>query len=298
MKKLSLLLLLLFGIQQSYAQCTQDEKSYEKYSLIINYKDNVKLPQFECIDLLYSKNWDAIKWKESPLMMSQSFDQFRYLVRNINDWDLNTKIAQKDLGENILVVRMLMPYVNAQKRKELKNDAEQVKQNYPDISGKFNEFNDEDNKKIIKFLAEKYNKGHNDFVDKFDHTPLSYAVLTNNVDIINKLTPVRSLSSIVFEKDIYGLTVLHLLFSSELKGKDTRLLNDYILNNIETRKIIHVQWNGIDYFQFAEVMKDNNPDLYKKLNKLFSFSIKVNKDVEKIIKNAPLNYISELTKLL
>lgn len=78
------------------------------------------------------------------------------------------------------------------------------------------------------------------------------------------------------------------MFSPLLKGKNVAELNNKMLKDTPTSYIINTNLSlgtdkSYDYFQFAELMKENNPDLYDKLKIKYKFEIKnINKNKEVI----------------
>ena len=84
------------------------------------------------------------------------------------------------------------------------------------------------------------------------------------------------------------------MFSPEIKGKDMTALNDLILSNIESFKLKGIVYNGVDYFQFATINKENNMDFYNKLKKKFGFDAHVNPRTVNVVDTMALTYIDKI----
>lgn len=294
----------------AFSQCiTPTQKDFVKLSLSIVYQNNTSLYEIlnkKCIDFTYTQNWSDIGWVDSPLMSSNNFNQFKQILETTkysND-KLNTQYSQIFTKQNLLVSRMILGSLSNKKLASIKKDIESFQKDFPEVKGSYTDFNAEENKKIIIYLANIYSQSFTTFFDKFNNSPLSYAILTNNSEIFNKTFSQVDGTNALFRINKNGITPMHLLFSSDLKNKDVSKLNDIVLSKINLQNLLYLNFKNVDYFQYIEIFKNNNPDLYKKLKQKLKFSVVLN-DVtinnilnSNHILNAPSDYLSYYISLL
>lgn len=305
MKKNILCTILAFYLSTPVLACTQpNETTYSELALAILYKDNPAMNNITnnyCISYLKTS-----ELPDSVLMISNDFNQFKTLwykalrqnYPHVTINDLNEDIAT-GYNENLLVSRMLLPYRTEQMKQTLKNDIHYLNNDL--LKGKYNSeytlFDEKENNKIIAFLSKQYDESYTSFVDGMGNTPTAYAILTNNPIVLKDRFSHIDGSSILYRGNRNRVTPLHLLFSPEVKSKDMTVINDLIMQNIENYKIKGVMYHGVNYLQFATIMKENNMDLYNKLINKFKYKDTINAQMVSIVQSMPLTYIDKANKV-
>lgn len=120
--------------------------------------------------------------------------------------------------------------------------------------------------------------------DMFLNNDLHYAILTKNADVtkimIDNTGGLAKAYLFHFNKDF--MTPLHFMFAPNRDEVDTSeqiRLNDYVLSQLtlqDKNKLMFTSVKGLNYFEFAALFKENNPDFYKKL--MAKFNVKVDQD--------------------
>jgi hypothetical protein len=153
--------------------------------------------------------------------------------------------------------------------------------------------NDEDYKKLLEFVANQYYSNLTIPKDSSNKSAIYYVILANKPNLLQYSYTLLNGKKSWILKDGNGLSPIHYMFSPLLKGKNVSELNDKMLKDTPTSYLINTILNldidkSYDYFQFAELMKENNPDLYAKLKSKYKFEIKnlnKNKEVIKLLNN-------------
>lgn len=134
---------------------------------------------------------------------------------------------------------------------------------------------------VLKYLSENYNRALAP-KDIFSNTAVSYAILTLEPQVLQNIikdSPTLSL----LRKNKYGISPVHLAFATKypqdksVVQKNNAEINDMIVKNIELKHIGSLTINNVQFFDFVELMKENNIDLYEKLKKKFKFNSNVSK---------------------
>lgn len=287
---------------QAFA-CTQpSEKTYVELALAIGAADaNTINPIISnyCINFLGDDTFS-----ESVLMASNNAVQFKALMNwalkqnnpHIYDYDVSRK-ELREYHENLLISRMLLSTRTEAMRDLLKERVKTISEKV--FPGRYNKdipfFDEKENDKIVLYLADLYGKSYSAYVDKsYGNTPMSYAILTNRPEVVKKFFSEIDGTGALYRGNKNHVTPLHLMFSPEVKGKDMTALNNLILSNIEGSKIKGIVYNGVDYFQFATVNKENNMDFYNKLKKKFGFDVQVNAKTVNTVDTMVLTYIDKI----
>jgi len=266
------------------------EQNYIHLSLAISYNDNLVVDSLKkkyCFS--YFKN---PFFGDSPLMQINDFNQYKSIIKDIDNDELNRGIAS-GFGENLLISRMLLRTLPEKIKIEMEKEINSVKLKYNYILP-LPLLKKEDNDKIIINLALVYHDSYFNFIDVFGNTPLFYAILTNRPDIINISTSKSEGKSALYRINKDDITPLHLLFSPEIKAYDMQKVNDNILKQIDINKLLNIEYRGIDYFQFITIMKHNNLDLFNKLYKKYKFDVTITPSISKTVNNMNLDYIKRL----
>lgn len=152
-----------------------------------------------------------------------------------------------------------------------------------------------DHDNLMSYIVKSYNKENYTFVNKWDkNNMLHYVILANNPKVLHELTD-NSRHSYLYEKNAQGVTPLHLIFSKKrpyhlsTQKTDTIKLNDILIRLMSKEQInlisyVEINTPRLNYFEFAEIMKDENPDFYKKLKEKFNFKVNISNEKIKQLK--------------
>lgn len=279
MKKIALLLLMTIGISfQAQAQNCNKEKTETVLAAALHYNNLVveeKMLKSGCVtknDRTLNIIVNQAQTVESVLLIEKYMPniQFNNLKGNGNvDW-LSTLLL-KD------ILKQKNPQQFIEDDKEIQSF---LMKNIP-----VNNFNYQfkptslDNNKLLNYVGKKYNEDYSFFEDNYGYSALVYIVAANRPDLINYVYKDYDSKKTWITPTKSKFTPLHFLFSPLLKGKDVSQLNDKVLKDVPVSYLINVPQLRLmdsriyDFFQFAELMKDNNPDFYRKLKARYKFEI-------------------------
>ncbi|MCA8354196.1 hypothetical protein [Burkholderia cepacia] len=287
---------------QAFACNQPTERTYVELALAIGAGDTSVINPIVsnyCINYLGDETFH-----ESVLLASNNFAQFKALMNialkqgnpHIYDYDVSRK-ELREYHENLLVSRMLLSTRTEEMKNLIKGKVKAVSEQL--FPGRYNKdipfFDEKENDKIVLYLADLYGKSYSAYVDKsYGNTPMAYAILTNRPEVVKKFFSEIDGTGALYRGNKNHVTPLHLMFSPEIKGKDMTALNDLILSNIESFKLKGIVYNGVDYFQFATINKENNMDFYNKLKKKFGFDAQVNPRTVNVVDTMALTYIDKI----
>ena len=234
----------------------------KSYCYNINlYKNASKLPPFflsknlEMLKLFENKKTDLLSFKEK----STGMDYFSFMLIH------HTREEKLDKKEEKASIDLIKTYVPSDKSYSLE----------PNISI-------ENQNKIIKYLAEVQKKSYVQNKDMYGNSALNYAILTGRYDLLSDLIGSSSNNIKLFIKNKDSIAPIHLAFAMnhiadknpEVKKEMMERTNDQIIKMLDKNKIVLANFKELSLFDFAEMMKDNNPDLYNKLKLKFNFNAK------------------------
>ena len=281
MKKFKLLLALsimsLSGLVSAQT-CTKDDTVLYIGSLRYN---NLPMQEY------YLKNKCVIlddKTKNMIVNQVKTMESVLLLEKNVNlDPKYLKSFSNIDWLSIVLLREILAKNIQEQSIKEEEATSKYLKS--INGSNKLN-FNwrqtDDDKNKLIEYLAKNYSKGYTVNKDDFGNTDLIYMLLDNKPEYINYMYTAYGDKNLWLKKNKSYFSALHYMFSPLLKGKNVEALNDKVLKEIPVSYILNLGnydslVNGkesmYDYFQFADLMKENNPDFFQKLQSKYKAQI-------------------------
>lgn len=141
----------------------------------------------------------------------------------------------------------------------------------------------EERKALLGYVAGLYKEGYVQKKDIFNNTALSYVILTGEDSLVNS-TMGSTTTLPLFRKNKEGFAPIHLLFNAHYLGSTNEKvklehiekLNDEIIQILDNSKVNLLNFRDMSFFEFAEMMKDGNPDFYNKLKAKFKFTVKDN----------------------
>lgn len=152
---------------------------------------------------------------------------------------------------------------------------------------------------LMAYIVKAYNTEGYTFTSKFDgNNMFHYVILANNHKVFYELTNSISYRNLYLYKNNHlGVTPMHLAFSKKMpyegsvEKEDTAALNTLLINLLSKERVKFITYVEIgtpllNFFEFAEIMKDENPDFYKKLKEKFNFNVNISN--EKITKLKPI----------
>ena len=152
---------------------------------------------------------------------------------------------------------------------------------------------------LMSYIVKAYNREGYTFTNKSDgNNMFHYVILANNPKVLYELTNnVIYRNLYLYKKNFSGVTPIHLAFSKKrpyneaTQKEDTPALNSVLINLLTKERVKFVSYVEIgtpllNFFEFAEIMKDENPDFYKKLKEKFNFNVNISN--EKIAQLKPI----------
>lgn len=273
---LSVGLIGLLGSQTTIAACLQaTEEQYQNTSvlLIINKKElETYLPKY-CIDL---------KKLTNTLGNARDLETFKILEKyNPDIFTINNSLGQ-DLLSNLLIKYTAKEVEPTEKEKReifkiYKTRFPEDKRTYEEIANYPDSLKEKNRDEVLAYISTKLKSKTFLQKDTIGNNTLSYIILSNRVNLIDnieKTTP--NLKALLIQRNLDNYNNLHLMFSPILKGKDTTKLNDKILSLMNNQSIIISSFPSIGFAEFAELMKENNPDFYNKVKDKFKLNPKSN----------------------
>jgi hypothetical protein len=150
---------------------------------------------------------------------------------------------------------------------------------------------------LMSYIVKAYNKEGYTFTNTSDRNNMfHYVIVANNPKVLNELTDNNSYRNLyLYKKSLSGLTPLHFAFAKKMpydeatQKTDTPLMNNLLLNFVTKERVQLLTYLGtggpaLSYFEFAEIMKDENPDFYKKLQAKFNFKVNMSEERQKALK--------------
>lgn len=280
MKKLVLTLLTTFAVfSQAQAQNCNKEKSETVLAASLHYNnlfETEKILKSGCI----TKNDRALniivnqaQTVESVMLVEKYMPSVKYhnLKGNGNvDW----------------LSALLLKEITTQKNPKKIIEEEKEIQSFLGKNIPANNFNYQfkptitDANKLLNYVGKKYKEEYTFLPDNYGYNALVYILAANRADLINYVYKDYDSKKIFITPTKSKFAPIHFLFSPLLKGKNTSQLSDKILRDIPVSYFINTPQLKImdsriyDFFQFAELMKDNNPDFYRKLKAKYKFETK------------------------
>jgi hypothetical protein len=202
-----------------------------------------------------------------------------FFAHTTNDLKTFTGRLKMDLLSIFLLNLNSQVKLNSQDKAEIYN----IEKKYiPNISQKI--INDTktsqiNNKPLLDFVVQDYNKNYSLPVNPQHNTPLTFAVIANEPEVLNNLMNSSSKTLYLYKKNDNGVTPIHLAFSVKKPldktnyNKNLIAVNTLLLDNIDLSKIKYLNMDDISFFEIVEALKDNNPDLYQKLKNKFHFNV-------------------------
>lgn len=277
MKKVVLSLLATIAIfSQAQAQNCNKEKTETVLAAALHYNNLLveeNILKSGCItknDRTLNIIVNQAQTVESVLLIEKYMPniQFNNLKGNGNvDWLSN--LLLKD------ILKQKNPEKNLEEEKEIQSF---LSNNIP--SNKFNyQFKPtlSDTNKLLNYVGKKYNQDYTFLDDNYGYSALIYIIVDNRPDLINYVYKDYDSKKLWITQTKSKFSPIHFLFSPLLKGKDVAQMNDRVLKDVPVSYLINVPQLRLidnrmyDFFQFAELMKDNNPDFYKKLKAKYKF---------------------------
>lgn len=163
------------------------------------------------------------------------------------------------------------------------------------INAKPKKLTKKEHDELMSYIVKAYNKEGYTFTDTSDRSNmLHYVIYANNPKVLNNLMSDNSYRSLyLYKKNITGLTPIHFAFAKknpyheEAQEIDTPEMNDFLIRMIPKERVQLLTYNAgknfpaLTFFEFAELMKDENPDFYKKLKNKFNFSVNISEEKKK-----------------
>lgn len=139
---------------------------------------------------------------------------------------------------------------------------------------------------LINYLNKKYN--NEKVYDSYGNSELIYSLISNNNDLFNYYVhrEINKFKITTFDKkNTFGLTLYHMAFSPSLKGQKTEAVNEVLINLLHEEKLQNLSFNNLSFFEFAYLLKDNNPDFYKKILKKYKLNEKIISQIKESLHN-------------
>lgn len=304
-----IVLLNLLIIKSSFASnmncITTKQSDYDKISLLTLIENNKQLDNIlssYCID--YETIFNKIN-------LPMTLDNFKVFEKNnANIFNIKDKVTSNNLLSKFLIaynfdskyfIEDSILKFNEEQKKNLyyfyKSYFPEDKRNMKELEF-YIKNKKQEKEDIINYIASKISIKNLLMRDNIGNTSLSYVIITNNFKILDK-TFVSKIyeNTILTQKNLEGYNSLHFMFSPNLKNKNTIELNKKIIDVLTEKNIKMSDFPSLTYFEYAEIMKENNIDFYNKIKEKFKFTINnSNKNAEKIktIINDKLDYKKKL----
>lgn len=278
-KLLSISLLALSGIfstNVAFAQCGKNDTILFLGSL--RYNNVVMAESFlknNCV------SWDE-KTKKMTFKQIKTVDEIK-LIEKYNR-GLNLESFKGEHSKDLL---SSMLYESIYPRTEnILAEEEKETQALLNKAGANNKFNynwrqtTDDKDKLLDYLAKKNVENVKVNLDVVGNSVLNYMILANKPNLIKYSYTALGDKKIWIKPNSDGFFAIHFLFSPLLKNKNVATLNDVALKEIPVAYLLNAgqlklgTGKTYDFFQYAELMKENNPDLYKKLKDKYQFEVK------------------------
>lgn len=152
----------------------------------------------------------------------------------------------------------------------------------------------EDKTKLLNYLGQKNLENVSFNKDVIGNSVLVYIILANRPELIRYSYTGLGDKKIWTKENNSGFYPIHFIFSPLLRTKNVSELNDKILKEVPVSYLLNAPQlklgtgKSYDFFQFAELMKENNPDFYKKLKEKYKFEVtstNSSSDIKKLINN-------------
>lgn len=277
---LSVGLIGLLGSQTTIAACLQaTEEQYQNTSVLLlgNKKElETYLPKY-CIDL---------KKLTNNLSNTRDLETFKILeTYNPDIFGITNNLGQ-DLLSNFLIKYTTKEVEPTEKEKRdiyniYKTRFPEDKRTFEEIVSYPDSLKEKNRDEILSYISTKIKPKTFLQKDSIGNNTLSYIILSNKVNLINNVEKtIPNLKALLIQRNKDNYNNLHLMFSPILKDKNTTQLNDKIISLMNNQTIIMSSFPSIGYAEYAELMKENNPDFYKKIKEKFKLNPQTN-----IIKN-------------
>lgn len=133
-------------------------------------------------------------------------------------------------------------------------------------------------------VGQIYKNGYVQRKDIYGNTALSYVIMTGESSLMGDALGSYSTGAPLFRKNKEGLAPVHLVFGMNYiyakdeaqKKKMMEATNDAVLKLLDSGRVGLAGYKDMSFFDFAEMMKDENPDFYNKLKDKFHFVLKSN----------------------
>ena len=151
---------------------------------------------------------------------------------------------------------------------------------------------------LMSYIVKSYNKEGYTFTNTADRNNMfHYVIYANNHKVLHELVNGNSYRNLyLYKKSLASLTPFHFAFSNkrpyneETQKVDTPEMNTLLISLIKKERISLLNYNlgkdlpTLTFFEFAEIMKDENSDFYKKLQNKFKFKVNVSEERKKFLK--------------
>lgn len=204
------------------------------------------------------------------------------ILKNNKAFILND--ARMDLNRDFFSDLLLREVNKVEREKIFKKEDPEIRQRISkvDVNNLLNKSwkpSEEDYNKLLNFVGSSYYNNSTNLKDNKGEYAINYVILANKPELIKYSYTVFTGKKAWTIKNNNGFSALHFMFSPSLKNKDVKKLNDLMLKEVPVSYLINTNLllgtgKTFDYFQFAELMKNNNPDLYQKLKNMYKFEIK------------------------
>jgi len=155
---------------------------------------------------------------------------------------------------------------------------------------------------ILNYLTTQYIKNNKLTKDVFNKNVLGYAIYMSEPKVLQSLLDSNNFNKHLFFKGSDTISSIHLAFAqhdASIPQDKIKQVNDIIVANIDKKHLPLLSIRALNFAQFVELMKDNNPDLYEKLNKKFNFNVSLSNTNPAVQKErAIVNYFLDIKKMI
>jgi len=292
-QKIIISLSLLFGLS-SFSQANTNcipmkEKDIEALITFIEIANHnlikSSLDKFCYDQTQINKNDD-----NQPYMFSKSLADLKlFQAKNIDIFKYKSLISQ-----DILSFYLLAKHTQVTDHESVIDGVKEVNKNFnlniPYSPQPQKQLSSQDRTEILNYLSDSYLKDQSLLLtsDTFGNSPLHYSVLTLESTIFNKIMTSSNFKNLLV-KNKTGFTPIHFLFLKKSPFNDSvdtkkslMNINRFIMDNFKSYQTISLKikknenfllLTELTFFDFIELMKENNLELYNHFKNKSSFKI-------------------------
>ncbi len=294
----SLVLVSSMAFAQEQAKCNQPEIIDYKKLMIQLITQNTKNQEILLKNFCYGLNNFRNPNLDNPIFYTQSKETLDVFEKNGIDYSLiRSKNHSLDLFSYAIVMKE-----RYKDKKYLDMIEKEINKSYKIIFPTGKDVltlkpTEEVEKAYFDKLAEKYKSKYAISRDIYGNSLVSYVILGNLPQYIESSFSAYGSKVILFQKNKDGYSPLHLMFSKKFKTEKVEELNNKILSLITERDLMKLKYKNLSYLEYANLLKENNPDFYKKLVEKFKNTGASGMKIDPVLKDIIPNEIDYIKKM-